>query len=266
VGKGRVSGRTPDEMLNFGKDLLRDPETLVYASRMSAKVDSAAVQDGYQLYHHVFFFNREGSWAVVQQGMNDATRYARRYHWLAAGPVNFVCEPHAAVCCDSRGETLNLVAQEGEKNRTSCSCLAAEKPDKILQEVKKLATLNLPARHQVLRDEINPDNLHRILLKTYEAGPENFESLLTIRGVGPKTLRALSLLLEIVYGAAPSFRDPVRFSYAHGGKDGHPYPVNREVYDSSITFLKEAVNAAKIGEPEKKRSFERLAIFSEEIK
>jgi hypothetical protein len=118
----------------------------------------------------------------------------------------------------------------------------------------------------VLRDEINPDNLHRILLKTYEAGPDNFESLLSLRGVGPKTLRALSLLSEIVYGAAPSFRDPARFSYAHGGKDGHPYPVNREVYDRSIAFLKDVVNAAKIGEPEKQKSFKRLAAFSDEIK
>jgi hypothetical protein len=264
-GKGRVSRRTPDEILSFGKHLLIDPEKLVYASRMAAKVDSAAVQDGYQLYHHVFFFNREGSWAVVQQGMNDATRYARRYHWLATEPVNFVCEPHAAVCCESRGETLNLVAQEGEENRRSCSLFAAEKPERVIQEVTKLATLNLPARHQVLRDEINPENLHRILLKTYESGPENFEALLSIRGVGPKTLRALSLLSELVYGAAPSFRDPARYSYAHGGKDGHPYPVNREVYDSSIAFLKEVVNAAKIGEPEKKRSFQSLATFSDEL-
>ena len=197
--------------------------------------------------------------------MNDATRYARRYHWLATGPVNFVSDPHAAVCCESRGETLNLVAREGEENRKACSTLAAEKPGMVIGKVKKLATLDLPARHRVLRDEINPENLHRILLKTYETGPSNFESLLSIRGVGPKTLRALSLLSELVYGAAPSFRDPARYSYAHGGKDGHPYPVNREVYDSSISFLKEVVNAAKIGEPEKKRSFERLAEFSDEL-
>jgi hypothetical protein len=264
-GKGRVSRRTPEEIVSFGRHLSVEPETLIYASRMSAKVDSAAVQDGYQLYHHVFFFNREGAWAVVQQGMNDATRYARRYHWLAAGPVDFVCEPHTAVCCESRGETLNLVAREGEENRKACSVLAAEKPDIVIGEVGKLATLDLPARHRVLRDEINPENLHRILLKTYEAGPENFQALLSLRGVGPKTLRALSLLSELVYGAAPSFRDPARYGYAHGGKDGHPYPINREVYDGSIAFLKELVNAAKIGEPEKKRSFERLGTFHREV-
>ena len=152
-----------------------------------------------------------------------------------------------------------------KRTARSCSLFAAEKPERVIQEVTKLATLNLPARHQVLRDEINPENLHRILLKTYEAGPDNFEALLSIRGVGPKTLRALSLLSELVYGAAPSFRDPARYSYAHGGKDGHPYPVNREVYDSSIAFLKEVVNAAKIGEPEKKRSFERLGNFYTEV-
>ena len=265
-GKGKVSRRTPDEIMSCGKYLRVTPEPLVYASRMSAKVDSAAVQDGYQLYHHVFFFNRDGKWAVVQQGMNDATGYARRYHWLGTEPVNFVCEPHQAVCCESRGETLNLVAREGDKNRAASALLAAEPPEVVVGEVKNLETLDLPARHQVLKDEINPDSLSRILLKTYEMHPQNFEALLGIRGVGAKTLRALSLLSELIYGAKPSFRDPARFSYAHGGKDGHPYPVNREAYDRSINFLKEAVNNAQIGEYEKQRSFKRLAIFCGEIK
>ena len=265
-GKGRVSRRTPDEIMSYGKYLKVTPEPLVYASRMSAKVDSAAVQDGYQLYHHAFFFNRDGKWAVVQQGMNDATGYARRYHWLGTETVDFVCEPHQAVCCESRGETLNLVAREGDKNRVSCALLAAEQPKAVVGEVKKLDMLVLPARHQVLKDEINPDRLSRILLKTYAEQPQNFEALLGIRGIGAKTLRALSLLSELIYGAKPSFRDPARFSYAHGGKDGHPYPVNREAYDSSIHFLKEAVNNAKIGEYEKQRSFKRLAVFFNSIK
>jgi hypothetical protein len=265
-GKGRTSRKTPDEIVSVGHLLTADPAALVYASRMSAKVDSAAVQDGYQLYHHVFFFNREGKWAVVQQGMNEQTRYARRYHWLGIETVNFVCEPHQAICCDSRGETLNLVAREGEQNRSACATLALDQPDTILREIKKLESLDLPARHQVLQAEIKQDNLHRILLKTYERQPENFETLLSLRGVGPKTLRALSLLSELIYGARPSFRDPARFSYAHGGKDGYPYPVNRDVYDSSISFLKEIVNAAKIGESEKKNSFRRLATFFSEVK
>ncbi|MGE5789432.1 MAG: DUF763 domain-containing protein, partial [Syntrophaceae bacterium] len=146
-GKGRVSRATPREIQEHGKHLRVDSECLVYASRMSAKVDSAAVQDGYQLYHHVILFDREGNWAVVQQGMNDETKYARRYHWLGAGPVDFVCEPHQAVCCDSRGEALNLVALEGEANRAASTSLASEPPERVLGELRHLERLDLPARH-----------------------------------------------------------------------------------------------------------------------
>ena len=260
-GKGRVSRATPREIEGHGKHLRVDPQTLVHASRMSAKVDSAAVQDGYQLYHHVFLFDREGNWAVVQQGMNDATKYARRYHWLATGPVDFVCEPHQAVCCDSRGEALNLVAREGEANRAASASLAREAPERVLGELGGLERLELPARHAVTREEISAAHLHRVLLKTYEQRPGDFESLLGMPGVGAKTLRALSLLSELLYGAKPSFRDPARFSFAHGGKDGHPYPVDRELYDRSIEFLKQVVNAANVGEHEKKRAFSRLGAF-----
>lgn len=260
-GKGRVSRETPREISDHGNHLRVDPEKLIYASRMSAKVDSAAVQDGYQLYHHVFLFDREGKWAVVQQGMNDGTKYARRYHWLGTGPVDFVCEPHQAVCCDGRVEALNLVAREGEANRTASVSLASESPERILGEVKHIAHLEMPARHAVTREEINEKHLHRVLLKTYERRPEDFEALLGMAGVGAKTLRALALLSELLYGAKPSFRDPARFSFAHGGKDGHPYPVDRELYDRSIDFLKEIVNAARIGDYEKKRSFNRLSAF-----
>lgn len=263
-GKGSVSRRTPEEIRSFGEYLRVATEPLVYASRMAAKVDSAAVQDGYQIYHHVMFFNRDGKWAVVQQGMNDATGYARRYHWLCTESIDFVCEPHQAVCCEVRGETLNLVAEESEANRTACRILATESPGTVIGEMKKLQTLELPRHHQVLLDEINSDNLYRILLKTYEMHPQNFEELLGIRGVGAKTLRALSLLAELVYGAPVSFRDPARFSYTHGGKDGYPYPVDREAYDRSINFLKELVNNARIGEYEKQRTFKRLKTFCRE--
>ena len=260
-GKGRVSRATPREILAHGNHLRVNPETLVHASRMSAKVDSAAVQDGYQLYHHVFLFDREGKWAVVQQGMSDETKYARRYHWLGLQPVDFVCEPHQAVCCDNRGEALNLVALEGGPNRAASASLASEPPERILGEVKHIERLDLPAHHSLTREEINSAHLHRVLLKTYERKPENFETLLGMAGVGAKTLRALALLSELLYGAKPSFRDPARFSFAHGGKDGHPYPVDRELYDRSIEFLKEIVNTAKIGDHEKRRAFSRLTAF-----
>ncbi len=245
-GKGRTSRKTPDEIMSRGGDITVPPEQLVYASRMSAKVDSAAVQDGYQLYHHVFFFTREGQWAVVQQGLNYDTRYARRYHWLSAQLPSFVCDPHAAVCCDAHDETLNLVAAEGDDNRNSSVRLAAEHPDKLFAEAEKIIELGLPARHQITRQDINPKKLYSIFVKTYEAQSTNYEELLSLRGVGPKSLRALALLSELIYGAAPSFKDPVRYSYAHGGKDGHPYPVARDVYDSSIEFLREVVGKSKI--------------------
>jgi hypothetical protein len=260
-GKGRVSRATPREIEGHAKHLRADPGALIRASRMSAKVDSAAVQDGYQLYHHVFLFDREGNWAVVQQGMNDDTKYARRYHWLGTGPVDFVCEPHQAVCCDSRGEALNLVAREGGANRAASASLALEPPERVLKELGGIARLELPARHAVSREEISEAHLHRVLLKTYEQKPADFEALLGKAGVGAKTLRALALLSELLYGAKPSFRDPARFSFAHGGKDGHPYPVDRGLYDRSIAFLREAVNAARVGEHEKRRAFHRLGAF-----
>jgi hypothetical protein len=263
-GKGKVSRKTPEEIARSGGYIRSDPDVLVRASRMSAKVDSAAVQDGFQLYHHAFFFDRDGRWAVVQQGMNDRTRYARRYHWLGIGPVNFVCEPHQAVCCDFRTDALNLVALEGEENRRCAAALSAVRPEEVLREYSLVRELDLPARHFLTDKDVRPEYLARVLLETYEQQPRDFEGLLGIRGVGPKTLRALSLLAEIIYGAKPSFRDPARFSYAHGGKDGHPYPVNREAYDSSIDFLREAVNATGIGNSEKKAAFQRLGNFREE--
>ncbi len=265
-GKGRVSRRTPEEIVGHGKSLDIDPGKLVYASRMSAKVDSAAVQDGYQLYQHVFFFARDGKWAVVQQGLNDRTRYARRYHWLGIEKVNFVCDPHEAVCCDRSGSVLNLVAREGERNRAASAELASEHPDRVVGEFKKMEVLNLPSQHAITPQEIRADNLYRILLKTYEAQPENYESLLDIHGAGPKTLRALSLLSELLYGASPSFRDPARFSFAHGGKDGIPYPVDREGYDQSIAFLREIVSSCKIGETEKRAAFRRLGALRSSLR
>ncbi len=260
-GKGGTSRKTPSEIVGFGDSLNTDPENLVYASRMAAKVDSAAVQDSYQLYHHVFFFNRDGDWSVVQQGLNYDTRYARRYHWLSSEKLDFVCEPHKAICCNHRGQTLNLVAAEGKQNRKASGSLAIEHPDKVFAEARKIMNLDLPSRHQVLKEDISSKRMYTILIKTYEAQPKDFESLLGLQGVGPKTLRSLALLSELIYGASPSFKDPVRYSYAHGGKDGHPYPVNRAVYDNSIEFLKEIVSESNIGESDKKKAFKQLSMF-----
>ncbi len=258
-GKGRTSRKTPAEIENVGHHLKTNPQSLVYASRMAAKVDNSALQDGYQLYHHCFLFTKDGAWAVVQQGMNETNRYARRYHWLGEKVTDFVCEPHAAICSESRGEVLNLVALESEGARTTITQIGTEDtPEKIVQELKRLKTLSLPTRHYLSLEDINPDRLSKTLTITYEQQPQNFEKLLGLEGVGPKTLRALSLLSELVYGASVSFRDPARYSFAHGGKDGYPYPVDRKTYDRSIELLHQAVGKAKVGDTEKLAALRRL--------
>ncbi len=251
-GKGKTSRRTPSELENWGEIISINPAPLVYASRMSAKVDSSAVQDGYQLYHHTFLFTAGGSWTVVQQGMNETTRYARRYHWLGEAVTDFVNEPHSVILSEARGQALNLVAAESDPARTTIAEIAInEKPENILTDLRRIKTLDLPARHYLSTDDLHPDSLKRILLSTYERQPDGFEQLLGLPGVGAKTIRALSLITELVHGVAPSYRDPARYSFAHGGKDGIPYPVDKETYDQSIDLLRKAINRTKLGIREK---------------
>jgi hypothetical protein len=258
-GKGAVSRKTPCELEIACEQLGLNADPLVYASRMSAKVDSAAVQDGYQLYHHAFFLSRTGRWSVVQQGMNEDVRMARRYHWLGEQVTDFVCEPHTAICCDARGAALNLVARESEGVRTASTEIAGQPWQETLNVMKRLPDLVLPRRHAVSDFDINPRYLNKILLRTYERAPKNFEGLLSIEGVGPRTLRALALASELIYGTPASTRDPARFSFAHGGKDGTPFPVDRATYDRTITILHQALNRAKVDRSEKVRALKRLA-------
>ena len=248
-GKGATSRKTPAEITSACEHLGRDPEPLVYASRITAKVDNSAVQDGYQLYHHSFVFTGEGKWCIVQQGMSDETSMARRYHWLSDSVQSYVNEPHAAVCCDATGETLNLVAAENAGVRDASARLAGE----------KTVLLEMPRRHGVKDADINPKYLQKILLQTYERQPQDFEALLAIPGVGAKTLRALALTAELVYGTQASFRDPARYSFAHGGKDGTPFPVDRATYDKTIEVLHQALNKANVARAEKVHAFRRLA-------
>ena len=252
----------------------------MYASRTAAKVDSAAVQDGYQLYHHVFFFTRAGDWCVVQQGMNDDNRMARRYHWLSDTVASFVDEPHEAVCCDARGDTLNLVAHENDAVRRASAQLAAQKPDVTLKALEQSGA-GMRAMPKTLRRRTasavpqcrggtrccrrwtsRVAYLQKILVKTYERAPENFEALLGIEGVGPKTLRALALASELVHGTPSTMRDPARFSFAHGGKDGTPFPVDLITYDKTIEIFNKAINRASIDRSEKVKAFQRLTAFS----
>ncbi|MBI4650227.1 DUF763 domain-containing protein [Candidatus Desantisbacteria bacterium] len=257
-GKGKTSRKTPSEIELWSEKLSINPLKLVYASRMSAKVDNSAVQDGYQLYHHTFLFTKKGNWAVVQQGMNDINKWARRYHWFSEDVLDFVCEPHSAICSDKRGETLNMVAKKSEEARIISTDAAKENPEKLAKEIDKIINLELPGRHPILQKDINSKYLQKIFLTTYEKQPENFEDLLGIEGVGPKTIRALALISEIIYGKSPSFEDPARYSFAHGGKDGFPYPVDRKNYDNSIEYLRKAITLAKIGQSDKIHALKRL--------
>jgi hypothetical protein len=231
---------------------------------MSAKVDSAAVQDGYQLYHHAFFFTAGGEWCVVQQGMNDDSRMARRYHWLSTRVTSYVNEPHAAICAERRAPVMNLVAEESAMLRSASAELSREAPQVALSALQNLPLLSMPRRHAMMLGDVNRAHLEKVLLKTYERAPEDFETLLGMEGVGARTLRALALVSEIIYGTPASTRDPARFSFAHGGKDGTPFPVDRDTYDRTVTILRDAVNRAGIDRSERVRALKRLVRFGEE--
>ncbi len=276
-GKGKTSLRTPDEIVEVGEKFNLSTakiHELQYASRMSAKVDNTAIQAGYPLYHHAFFICEDGKWAVVQQGMNVADRTARRYHWLCEKIESYVVEPHTAIVGDARREkALDMTAKESEGCRKVSVDLAKEKPKKIMNLIKSVRPAYqksllewIPKAKAEKEYAINflymPLNLNwEALKKAYEIQPRNYEELLGIRGVGPATVRGLALISELIYGEPPSWKDPVKYSFAYGGKDGVPYPVNRKAMDESIRILEEAVKAAKIGDKEKMRSLRSLRRF-----
>lgn len=269
-GKGVTSRKTPEQIEYIGDKYSIGTKNLVYASRMSAKVDNAAVQDGYQLYHHVFVFTKKGRWSVVQQGMNPDNKTARRYHWLGDDLKDFVVEPHKAICCDRRTVTLNMVAAESEDARRLSANFAREKPENVIKSInhfiektKPSVNINLTKKHNITLSDIDQKKLYSIMIKTYERQPHNFEALLGIKGVGPKTIRALSLVSELIYGKPPSYRDPARFSFAHGGKDGTPFPVDRKTYDKTVAVMKKAIQSSKIGNQERLNAIEKLSGYFE---
>ena len=259
-GKGKTSLKTPEELAEIGNHLGIDGDKLAYNSRMSAKVDSAAVQDGFGIYHHTFIVTADEKWAVVQQGMREADGMARRYHWLGERVTDLVCEPHAAVASDLREQrVLNFVANESTPARSAVTELARETPAHVDREIARIISMQLPVRHWIdIEKDINPKHLRKVMISTYENAPQDFEALLALRGVGPAALRALALVAEVVHGTPTSMRDPARFSFAHGGKDGIPFPVDRRTYDHSIEFLRDAVAKAKIGVSEKSKALKRL--------
>jgi hypothetical protein len=292
-GKGGTSRQTPDEIARDADRLsITGGAQLVRASRLSAKVDSAALQDGYELYHHCFLFTPAGEWCVVQQGMNDANRYARRYHWLGESVDDFTCEPHNAIgdlagapMPRSKGGNvagqmlLNMVAGEASANRNASVELIGWNPDKLMYEVRKMTegpSLFAPEHHRVLDEDINLDRLERIVQSAHERNPGDFLTLLGTPNVGARTIRSLSLIAELIYDAPASHRDPALpisppptdqrrwadYSYAHGGKDGHPFPVDRETYDQNIAVLADAVRKSRVGDTDKTEALRRLVNHS----
>ena len=263
-GRGRHSRRTPDELTALGERLGLDAPALVRASRLVAKVDSAAVQDGFDLYLHGFIVADDGAWVVVQQGMNGERRQARRYHWIwdrvrAAGAggtdAAFVEEPHAAIEGRPGGEIVNLVDRRAADARNEVVVLALRAPDAT---VDQLAQLRMPEHHDVRAEDIDLGRLGRTLAAVADRGPEDFTELLLTPGIGARTLFALALVAEVIHGTPSRFADPARFSLAHGGKDGHPFPVPLRVYDETISVLKRAMAAAKLGEGERLAAIARL--------
>ncbi|MCX7731423.1 MAG: DUF763 domain-containing protein, partial [Candidatus Caldatribacterium sp.] len=263
-GKGGASRNTPEEILRYSeRDALPFGEVLIKYSRLSAKVDNTALQDGYTLYHHVFFFTASGKWSVVQQGMNPVNRLARRYHWLGERVKDFVCEPHSGICGVQEAWVLNLVARESKSCQEGIVTMIREGFPVVRRDVRDtLRHLVLPKRHEIRREDFDLSRIERTLAAVCEQKPSSFLEVLGAQGVGQKTLRALALAAEIVLGTPPSYTDPVSFSFAHGGKDGTPFPIDRETYDATIDFLAQVVERMKIGVSEKEKVYEQLRLLS----
>jgi hypothetical protein len=268
-GRGRHSRRTPQELTELGHRLGFDGAALTRASRLVAKVDSAAVQDGFDLYLHGFFVTERGQWVVVQQGMNGGKRQARRYHWQSEGLESFVEEPHAAIEGPGQGEIINLTDRRAAASRSGqLDLLDTLGPDRIVAELTKLVAgapaqpslphLIMPTHHDVRASDVNARRLHGALAAAAERGPADFAELLLTPGVGARTVQSLAMVAEVVHGAPYRFTDPARFSLAHGGKDRHPFPVPIRVYDETIRVLKSAVQKAALGRDEELAAIKRL--------
>ena len=269
-GRGKHSRRTPDELNVLGERVGIDANGLVRASRLVAKVDSAAVQDGFDLYLHGFFVTCDGRWTVVQQGMNGEKRQARRYHWHSQSLSSFIDQPHAAIDGPSQGEIINLTDRRAEASRSAqLDLLANFGPDRIVKELMEqsepapseqlsLPYLVMPAHHDVRTSDVFTRRLHGTLAAAAERGPVDFPDLLLTPGVGARTVQSLAMVAEVVHGTPYRFQDPARFSLAHGGKDRHPYPVPIKVYDETIRVLKSAVQKAKLGNSEMLAALKRL--------
>ncbi|MDP2924736.1 MAG: DUF763 domain-containing protein [Nanoarchaeota archaeon] len=290
-GKGKTSKKTPDDIFESADKIKLDEKKkngLIRASKLSAKVDSSLLQDGFQLYHHTFFFTKN-NWIVIQQGMNESNNYARRYHWISNEGLNFVSDPHEAIVSDIRTRPLNLVDKDIEETRKSSLDLINDNPIKLkkylvvkrVNDAKPRCSCNsqtLLTDFNIKQKFINSNNSQEVLelpkehfpkisgdlnlmLKAYEQKPEDYEELVLIRGMGAKNLRALAMISHLVYGTPISWRDPVKYSFAHGGKDGWPEPVDQVRFNDSIGFLKNTIKDLKINNKERQQVLKRLNRF-----
>jgi uncharacterized protein len=254
-GRGRHSIRTPDELRSFGLKAGLDGDVLARTSRLTARVDNNAVADGFQLYLHSFVVTKSGEWSVVQQGMNSENGVARRYHWHSASVRDFVSNPHTAILGKPQGEIVNLVDARAARARQALLTIAREPIQASLSEARKLT---MPAHHDVRAKDVDLKRLGAVLAVAHEQELRDFASFLLLEGLGPRTLQSLALIAEVVHGAPSRFTDPARFSFAHGGKDGHPFPVPLKTYDESLAVLRRSLEAARLGHTEKIEGFKRL--------
>lgn len=261
-GKGKHSTQTPAELLRLAERTGLDGNELVRSSKLSAKVDNTAIQDGYQLYLHSFIVSKEGEWAVIQQGMNDSNGMARRYHWHSKQFTSFTKEPHTFIYGQNQGEILNLTDAKADSTKDGMLELVKEGPRHVIPEMTKLI---LPGHHDVKAEDVDLKRLGSILALAHDRGLQDFESLLLLEGVGPRTLQSLTLVSEVIHGTPSRFSDPARFSFAHGGKDGHPFPVPTKVYDQTVDTLRRALEKAKLGDSDKRDAIKNLTIAAQMI-
>lgn len=261
-GKGRHSRQTPNELIALADRTGLNGNELVKSSKLSAKVDNTAIQDGFQLYLHTFVVSKTGEWTVVQQGMNDATGMARRYHWHSEKVKSFLENPHTFIYGQNQGEILNLTDIQSADAKNAIVSITQESPGRMLPEIQKIV---LPSHHDVKAKDVNLKRLGAVLALAHEKEVRDFESLLMLEGVGPRTIQSLALVSEVIHGTPSRFTDPARFSFAHGGKDGHPFPVPTKVYDETITILKTSVEQAKIGDSDKQQAIKNLTMIAQQL-
>jgi hypothetical protein len=261
-GRGRQSRQTPQELRDIADRISLDGDTLVRTSRLTARVDNNAIADGFQIYLHSFILTSDGEWAVVQQGMNEATRLARRYHWHSATVRDFTSDPHTAIVGSHAGTIQNLVDGRARPAQDAMLTIVRDDPARTLAGARRLV---MPAHHDVRRADVNEKRLGAVLALAHERELRDFASLLLLEQLGPRTLQSLALIAEVIHGTPTRFDDPARFSFAHGGKDGHPFPVPLKVYDESIAVLRRALKASKVGHTAKLEGLERLDTFTRKI-